>query len=48
MKLSETEEAILAEFVGYYWSLFAVSPSEVNKFPPAPEILNHVYWPKYS
>lgn len=24
MKLSETEEAILAEFVGYYWSLFAM------------------------
>ena len=22
MKLSETEEAILAEFVGYYWLLF--------------------------
>lgn len=24
MKLSETEEAILAEFVGYYWLLFAM------------------------
>lgn len=24
MKLSEDEEAILAEFVGYYWLLFAM------------------------
>ena len=24
MKLSANEEAILAEFIGYYWSLFAM------------------------
>ena len=37
-----------AEKRAAYRSKRYVPPSEVNKFPPAPEILNHVYWPKYS
>lgn len=37
-----------AEKRAAYRSKRYVSPGEVNKFPPAPEILNHVYWPKYS
>ena len=37
-----------AEKRAAYRSRRYVPPSEVNKFPPAPEILNHVYWPKYS
>lgn len=37
-----------AEKRAAYRSKRYVPPSEVNKFPPAPEILNHVYWSKYS